>query len=226
MIRFRHMLAVAAFAAVAPSMALAQACSGPSGFADVAPTDIFCQNVQWLANRGVTLGCDAGPPALYCPPQSVTRAQMALFMNRLATTLTPRLLRVQDGNFDGPYTSKEGCITEAIPVTTAPLQASFSATVSTINAPSATLFTATLVYSTDGGTTWNPTGDFPSQETIGESGAGSWRTIPVVGGPFNMVVGNTYQFAISAEALLSNAVGGECRLIVRIENRNSATAPF
>lgn len=225
MIRLRHLAAIASLAALAPSAALAQACPGPSPFADVQQNDIFCKNTEWLANRGVTLGCSAGPPAIYCPDTAVPRSQMALFMNRLGTALTPTILRIQQGNFDGPYTSKEGCISDPIPVT-APKQASFSATVSTINAPSATLFTAGLVYSTDGGTTWLPTGDFPSQETIGESGSASWRTIPLVGGPFNMAIGTTYQFAISAEALLSSAVEGECRLVVRIDNRNPDTPPF
>jgi len=63
------------------------------GFADVQPADSFCNASEWLANRGVTLGCVAGQ---YCPTQNVTRAQMALFMNRLGNALVPRILKVED----------------------------------------------------------------------------------------------------------------------------------
>ena len=50
---------------------------------------IFCEEAHWLRNALVTLGCGGDN---FCPGQAVTRAQMALFMNRLATTLTPDVL--------------------------------------------------------------------------------------------------------------------------------------
>src|SRR5688572_15380309 len=59
----------------------------PSSFNDVEITDIFCTDVQWLKNRGVTLGCGDG--TVYCPDDAVTRASMALFMKRLAEKIVP-----------------------------------------------------------------------------------------------------------------------------------------
>ena len=56
------------------------------GFTDVTTGDSFCNSAEWLKNRGVTLGCTA---TTYCPSQTVTRAQMALFMQRLGDTISP-----------------------------------------------------------------------------------------------------------------------------------------
>jgi len=50
---------------------------GTSLFADVAPTDIFCKHVHYIAAQNVTLGCGSG---MYCPAGTVTRLQMAAFM--------------------------------------------------------------------------------------------------------------------------------------------------
>ena len=66
---------------VAPALALPCA-----GFTDVDDTSPFCPNVEWLRNRGITLGCAAN---LYCPTDAVSRLAMAVFMNRLGTALTP-----------------------------------------------------------------------------------------------------------------------------------------
>ena len=42
----------------------------------------FSNFVEDLANRGITAGCQAGPPALYCPDNPVTREQMAVFLTK------------------------------------------------------------------------------------------------------------------------------------------------
>jgi hypothetical protein len=64
----------------------AQCTQSPSSFDDVVVSDIFCTDVQWLRNRGVTLGCTATE---FCPFDVVTRASMALFMKRLAEAIVP-----------------------------------------------------------------------------------------------------------------------------------------
>ncbi|HTO77553.1 MAG TPA: S-layer homology domain-containing protein [Thermoanaerobaculia bacterium] len=50
---------------------------GVSLFTDVAPTDIACKSVHYIAARNVTTGCGAGR---YCPTENVSRAQMAIFI--------------------------------------------------------------------------------------------------------------------------------------------------
>ena len=57
-----------------------------AGFTDVDDTSAFCPNVEWMKNRGITLGCAVN---LYCPNDLVTRLAMAAFMNRLGESLFP-----------------------------------------------------------------------------------------------------------------------------------------
>ena len=49
-------------------------------------TNIFENDIDWMASSGVTVGCDA-ENQLYCPDDNVTRGQMAAFMHRLAEYL-------------------------------------------------------------------------------------------------------------------------------------------
>ena len=62
-------------------IAAAQICAP---FTDVAAASGFCTNIQWMHNRGITLGCTA---TAYCPTQFVRRDQMAAFMNRLGNVV-------------------------------------------------------------------------------------------------------------------------------------------
>ena len=64
-------------------------------FTDVDDNAIYCPATQWLKNRAVTLGCTSA--TLYCPNDTVTRASMALFMNRLGVALTPKFISGQSG---------------------------------------------------------------------------------------------------------------------------------
>ena len=50
---------------------------GVSLFTDVAPTDIFCRGVHYIASQHVTSGCGA---AIFCPSLDATRAEMAIFI--------------------------------------------------------------------------------------------------------------------------------------------------
>jgi hypothetical protein len=55
--------------------------SPAAGFADVPPGRFYSDAVDWLLHRGITTGTTAGR---YSPDDSVTRAQMATFLWRLA----------------------------------------------------------------------------------------------------------------------------------------------
>ena len=52
-----------------------------SGFLDVPTSSAYYPWVEALVRRGVTGGCSVSPP-LYCPGQSVSREQMAVFLLR------------------------------------------------------------------------------------------------------------------------------------------------
>ncbi len=59
-------------------------------FDDVPLGHTFFANIEWLADAGITRGCN--PPAndMFCPDQPVTRGQMAAFLRRaLGDVLTP-----------------------------------------------------------------------------------------------------------------------------------------
>jgi hypothetical protein len=55
---------------------------GVATFSDVPTNDGAFPFVEALVKAGVTVGCDAGPPARYCPDDPVTRRQMAVFISK------------------------------------------------------------------------------------------------------------------------------------------------
>jgi ELWxxDGT repeat protein len=63
----------------------------PTGqtFQDVPPTLLGYPFIEDLVGRGITAGCAAGPPRLFCPTGSVTREQMAIFILRGLGVFTP-----------------------------------------------------------------------------------------------------------------------------------------
>lgn len=76
-----HLFVVVAAVGVLLPVAVA---TGQSRFIDVDDSSVFVDDIEWLAEAGVTRGCN--PPAndRFCPGSAVTRAQMAAFMRRLA----------------------------------------------------------------------------------------------------------------------------------------------
>ncbi|HLT96348.1 MAG TPA: S-layer homology domain-containing protein, partial [Acidimicrobiia bacterium] len=52
------------------------------GFTDVPDDHLFAKEIRWLAEHRITRGCN--PPAndQFCPDESITRGQMAAFLNR------------------------------------------------------------------------------------------------------------------------------------------------
>ena len=55
-----------------------------SSFTDVPATNTFHDDIAWLAEAGVTKGCNPPANTEFCPKDEVTREQMAAFMHRLA----------------------------------------------------------------------------------------------------------------------------------------------
>lgn len=53
-------------------------------FSDVADGNVFKADIDWLADAGVTQGCNPPANTRFCPGSNVTREQMAAFMHRLA----------------------------------------------------------------------------------------------------------------------------------------------
>jgi hypothetical protein len=52
-------------------------------FSDVSRKNIFVNDIEWLADKGVTKGCNPPTNSRYCPDKTVTRGQMAAFVARV-----------------------------------------------------------------------------------------------------------------------------------------------
>ena len=78
----RLLIGATALAVMLPAIAIAG-----DRFTDVPDTDPFHTDIGWLADAGVTAGCN--PPANdeFCPEDPVKRKQMAAFMRRFAVYL-------------------------------------------------------------------------------------------------------------------------------------------
>ncbi|MDH4116040.1 MAG: S-layer homology domain-containing protein [Acidimicrobiia bacterium] len=77
----RTMVAVAALTALLVVPATVWAIDR---FTDVPDSNVFHDDITWLADAGVTLGCNPPDNTQFCPSDNVTREQMAAFMRRLA----------------------------------------------------------------------------------------------------------------------------------------------
>ena len=130
-----------------------QAYADCDDFTDVG--DFICPDVRWLKNRQITLGCTA---TLYCPDQAVSRLQMAAFMNRLGNVVTPRELFAEGagGTLDLASTHYL-CQTEALPAIT--FRRSLIGTGSlSFDVTGQTDVAVGIVFSNNGGATWNAIG--------------------------------------------------------------------
>lgn len=58
-------------------------------FSDVPSGNTFHDDISWLADVGVTRGCNPPNNDEFCPDDAVTRAQMAAFMRRFYNNLVP-----------------------------------------------------------------------------------------------------------------------------------------
>ncbi|MEN8238772.1 MAG: S-layer homology domain-containing protein [Actinomycetota bacterium] len=57
-------------------------CSDGGRFVDVPATNIFFADIEWLADAGITKGCNPPDNTKFCPDAPVKRGQMAAFIDR------------------------------------------------------------------------------------------------------------------------------------------------
>ena len=97
-------------------------------FDDVDDGAQYADAVEWLVNRAITLGCGGSN---YCPNNRVTRAQMAMFMQRLGTALTPIHVHTYGGYASlDPDIDPVVCPTSGYATSNYPMQATVDFTVS------------------------------------------------------------------------------------------------
>ena len=218
-----------AFVLLYPAAASADPCSGAPPFNDFPATEIYCTNTEWLKNRMVTLGCTA---TNYCPNDPVTRASMALFMNRLGTALTPEFLYRQENLTaldpdDVLSNASVICQTGDYTVTGFPRSALVMSTFAGV-AANALDFTHRIVFSEDAGATW---GFYEVQSARGGASSSRW-TNSSLQQVRNFDVNQTVRWGLYIGRAVGGAVSTEdfensrCFLTIVIFNRNSSTPPF
>ena len=196
-------------------------------FTDVASADSFCPAVQWLKNRSITSGCTQ---TAYCPNSDVTRAKMALFMNRLGVALTP-LHFGATASFSAPAALAPNqfvplCITTALPAANFPRLARARGYL-TVPAGGSTLLQMFLVHDPA------PPGPWSNSNTVSLS-------VPNPAGQHNLAwasnvipipAGTSMRFAIglanpaTSSGTLTPGAGG-CVLDESVVNDNPSTPPL
>lgn len=220
---------VAAGLLASASMAHAQSCAG---FTDVGAASTFCPSVEWLKNRKITKGGTCPPGVnVYCPDDPVTRLQMAAFMNRMGTAMTPEILFVDQN--PGGVTIQGGsygfvCLTSPYTVVGFPRRMVARGLAWGI-VTAAVTWMADVWYSTDGGATFSPIVNYIPQQ---DAGAGGAMTQGSTFAQTDLAVGSTYVFAILIRKSV-DLTGGTgnfsdlaCHLMVEIGNRNGTSSPF
>lgn len=190
------------------------------GMGDVPAGAGFCPSVQFLKNRAITLGCTS---TTYCPNDAVTRAQMALFMNRLSTALEPVFVSTQGSATAGINANGVVCQTSSFIVGNSP-RVGTAAAMLYHTAPTSQRVTARIVYSTDGGTTWL---DFSPFYTLASNVANGYITQSPVANARLFTVGQLVKFGIRTGEFGSATVGDAgCNITVRIDNHNGTSFPY
>ena len=213
-------LALLAVLMLAPaSAAVAAPCAG---FNDVDSASGFCDNVEWIKNRKVTLGCTS--PAEYCPDQLVSRLQMAAFMNRLGTAMTPIVIRSEltSGAVDLDA-SPVVCVTPDQAIADFPRRVLIDASLSGTS-PTGADIAVRSVYSTNGGASWTP---FAAVQSFAHVPAAQWGQASDVGS-VDLDVGQNVRFGIQVGR---TGAGGDlsdsrCLLRAQIGSRNGAASPL
>ncbi|MEO6929580.1 MAG: hypothetical protein ABI190_10490 [Casimicrobiaceae bacterium] len=182
-------------------------CSSP--FVDVLDAASYCDAAVWLKDRSITLGCT--DTTHYCPNDVVTRASMALFLNRLAVALAPDFLH-QAQQFTTGTVASVYCQTRPYVVASYNRVATGDASAYYLYGGSL-VFTG-LVYSVNGGA-WVPWAALTTPLDVGSS----TNTASSTSSAAIFTVGDSVIFGVWIDPVNVVAKGG-CEMRVRIDNYN------
>jgi len=227
---------VAATLAIAAGGANAQFCQG---FGDVLQSDtLVCNAVEWVKNRAVTLGCGDG--SNYCPGSDVTRAQMAIFMQRLGKALSPEVVSQQtfdDGSGSGvtlpgesPAPAIVRCLTPATTAVAYPRVAVANATFSALSDGNPAGFRAFLLVRANGGSFAN----FETGVSVAQRGTAQATVYgsAALTEQLPLQPNTSYEFAVGVRrdntgpATTGNFDVLRCQMTVTVQNRNGTSSPL
>ena len=200
-----------------------------AGFVDVDDAETYCSAVEWIKNRGITIGCGT---EVYCPADGVIRAHMALFLKRLGEALTPVVLHKEYlvGTTTVPAAGQIYCSTEDFTPLGFPRTARFIGTAWGVPNAGPAWLQGWWKYSTDGGTTWNFVGNYPVDQTFGRDWAdyGQVAGFTVLAPALDLAPGVTYRFG-----LFMNGMGAaysynslSCQADVTITGHTGSSSPL
>ncbi len=92
MVTIRISRRIVVFTILGVLLAIPAASLASHRFTDVADSNVFHDDIAWLADAAVTKGCNPPDNDEFCPDDAVTRSQMAAFMRRFA-----RYIDAEDG---------------------------------------------------------------------------------------------------------------------------------
>jgi hypothetical protein len=191
-----------------------------AGFTDVDSASVFCPNVEWLKNRSITLGCNSS--TLFCPNDSVIRLSMAAFLNRLGNALEPAFVhRAQSGASSVVNAGGVVCQTSPYAVTGYPRVATASTMFYHLSSSTETVDTQ-VMYSLDGGTTWNSFGDFI---TSAGNVPNAYMSQTPVAAPLFLSPGQSAMFGIQTSGGATTTDAG-CEMTVRLDSHTGAGSPY
>ena len=236
--RWTSKAAVVAVFALGAGGASAQQCVG---FGDVLASDtLVCPAVEWVKNRGVTLGCGTG--ANYCPNDTLTRAQMAIFMKRLGVPLSPEVHKDHVTLFattipgESPTPPLILCETFVDSTVTAyPRQVLLNGSVTALADGSTVAWRAFWLYSINSGVTFQPINDGMNNISTphASSAANQWSGAALAyaldlpaNTPIRVRVGLRRDNIAPGNTTTGNLAWATCQMTVSIVNANGTTSPL
>jgi hypothetical protein len=200
-----------------------------SGFTDVAAGASYCSSVDFLKNRAITTGCASSPTPLYCPGDYVTRAQMALFMNRLADKLIEQPVTVNA--LPGALALTALAVDNAICPTAVIPAAQYPRTIVAMANATFRMSTAIgaigthILYTLDGNTTnWN----FATPNSQRTTPDAAYYATASASAVIQVPAGAAVKIAIGAFTVSGSAAVAESRCIVTaaIQSKTGTSSPF
>jgi len=149
--RLLGVLMLLIFACLGTTQAQADPCGGQSPFNDVAQNDIFCSDATWAKNAQIVFGCNATD---LCPHNPVTRAQVLLFLRRMAEATFPGQVFTESSappSGDLDTTGVNTCTTGSIAVLTANIRFAHVHAVVSLRAVASADVQVSVGHSVDGG---------------------------------------------------------------------------